>query len=79
MIRHVYGDYTDRIPTEVYEPHDSITFDVHVGVVISMAFEGEVTDEEWDEAIHQNVAEALKDKNNWDIIEQSVLYVEEWE
>ena len=75
-VKSVYGEYTDRIPTEVYEPHDSITFDVHVGVVISMGFDGEVTDEEWDEALEQNVAEALRDKNRWDIIEQSVLYVE---
>jgi len=76
-IRSVYGPYTDRIPQEVYEPHESIAIDVKVQVVINMAFDNPPTSEyEWDQAIEENVAEALRDKERWDTLEWSVLYVE---
>lgn len=78
-IRHIYGPYRDRVPTEVDEPHESIAFDVKIGVVINMAFEGPVSEREWDEAVQQNVAEAVRDPNRWDALEWSVLYVEEAE
>lgn len=79
-IKHVYGEYSDRIPEEVYEPHESIALDVHLGIAITMAFDKPPTDKEWDEAIYQNVLEAAVQGNQRiareDIYEWSVLYVE---
>jgi len=77
-IESVYSEYDDRVPPEAYEPHAYIALDVHIGVVVNVAFDSAPTPEEFDRAVYENAKEALLDDRlrEEDVYEWSVLYVE---
>ena len=79
-ITDVYGDYIDRVPEEVYEEHESIAIDVHLGIAITLGFDKPPTREVFMRALYENVLEAAVAGNQRiseeDIYEWSVLYVE---
>jgi len=78
-IESVYSEYDDRVPPEAYEPHASIALDVHIGVVVNVAFDSAPTTEEFGQAVYENAKEALLDKHRLqeeDVYEWRVLYVE---